>query len=1001
MNPSHIPGCPTMITETMYKTQEDYVFLNNIHAKEFIYNPHFKREPEGPFIEEYYQHYEADKPLPNSLYSPIRIAKENVNRQCNPFVAYPFGVPHKYEKIICPKCKGNATFGKKKKSKKDKKNQENDLFTSSLKEENSNSIICWTKNKDHTEKNSLYSYTLNQDQQNLETASFKSMDPLNTQANEHIEKSYMEDEENFTKFSDIYQIKDFSELELSNSVNKPSSHGTEECIIRSESYSKYSNSHSSDPHKNTINNNNNNTYSTNYSKFCAVPNPISEGIITSNEFGSNTLPCRSMPEKVSSKGKGKLYLKLNNASISEYPNVLSSEGISESYPTDHNSEQAIKSDDTNSKERKKVKINVNGKSEKEKEKEKKKEPITQNETNELNRDNIHTMKKKSLKLKMNPIDLEKTENKPKTSSATLLDEAQGADQDTKRNKESTKKYRNKKNIPMRKISVSPTSVRKTSGETYLRMCKMQLAIDAQIKSNNPTSNGNKGMLTSEEELFGSNSPRNVIAKSRVIYRQEKQKEPKRKISKEGNVNTNQNLSVSPIANSIRNLSETSQPNSSVGPLSNRSLNINLSPKPKLNTNKEDNAESNKNQNFITNIKKRKTIPPNKIILKGNSKNDVETFTKKESKAVSPRKTLILKKNSKINSKNIYQKNLSSARKLSSKISNVGTTKKSFQKNSLGIEGNRDSIVPKKTPKNSISSSAKTSNASVNKILINNNAPELSKIKNGYLKRKSPAVISKSAEDNIRKITSSTSKGVNEIQTKKGIITALKKKKTIVEDTSKLGNKNMLSQRKETMKKQTGCVSDSALVNDSEERISKVEVKFGRSETKLYMPNHKIVPFKKTEVKMETKKDSVKMKTKPNGKFNRLDTATQRKLKELSKSKKNNTNTDMQSSLLSKNVKGTLKNKKKELFENIMLLSKIMAKKNDTEEKNTKEPENKNNDQDLDFDSDPLSNKLKRVQTLKDKKKELTKKERRESIGRNLKKKEKIIEKKEKKGVEQE
>lgn len=1003
---SHIAGYPTMITETMYKPQEDYVFVNKIKAKEFVYNPNFKREPQGPFISDYYQHYEADKPQPNSLYSPIRISKENVNRQCNPFVAYPFGVPQKFEQIKCPKCHGNATFGKKKKSKKGKNKQENDLFTSSLKEENQPSMGCWSNGKPCADTNPFNSCAIHLDTKgNFKTASFKSDDHLDSHGHEKKMKNSMKEEEDSHFISEKFQTNEFTESETSNHLDKPFSHQTEECLMPSESYSIYSNSYLVDANKNTINNS---TYSANHSKLYAIPNPISEGIITSNEFGSSGVPCESMQDKTSPRGKGKLYLKLNNTRINEYSNVLSSEGRSESCPTDQHSEQMRKSDDTNNKERKKVKISVNDKSERRN----KEEPIIQNEKNEVPRDNIRILKKKSLKLKMNQTDIEKNNvNKQKIPTTLLSDPILVTEQEAKRSKEPVKKYKNKKSTPIRKISVSPNSARKASGETYLRMCKMQLAIDAQLKNKQLNPSSNKGMLTSEEELFGSNSSRNIYSKSRVIYRQEKKKEPKRKISKEGNINTNQSLSISPRVNPIQNASVTSDPNSIVSPNSNISINTNvsltanISPKKRLSQNPENNQESNMNQSLVANnMKKKKIMITNKIVVKGTSKENIDTKTKKESASTSPRKTQFLKKNSKIATKNVYQKNISLARKLSSKSSNIPTDGKNITKNFVPSDANRDIIiVPKKTAKKSVSGSVKNSSISMNKALTNNNVSELSKYKNGFLKRKTPVMSMKNTQDN-KKSGGMSNRGMNDIQIKKVATAPLKKKKTIIEEPKKIGSKNAVPQTKEDIQKKIGSVSDSALVNESEEIIPKMEVKFGRSETKLYMPNHKIVPFKKTEVKMVTKKDSGKMKTKTNGRVNRSDTTTQRKVKEVAKTKKNSAATNIQSSFLNKNVKGTLKNKKKELFDNIMLLSKTMAKKSDIEEKTIKNPENKNYEEESDFGSEILNSKLKRVQTIKDKKREVVKKDKKEkesTTSRNLKKKEKTIEKKEKKGDEQE
>ncbi|CRG93466.1 conserved Plasmodium protein, unknown function [Plasmodium gallinaceum] len=129
---SCIPGYKNINIEALYRPQEDYAFVNDIKAKKFVYNPYFKRELEGPFIEEYYEHYEGNKALKHFLFSPHIVSPQKSNRQCNPFVAYPYGVPQDplYEK--CPKCKGNKKY-RKKKNNKTKYYYENDYFSSKLK----------------------------------------------------------------------------------------------------------------------------------------------------------------------------------------------------------------------------------------------------------------------------------------------------------------------------------------------------------------------------------------------------------------------------------------------------------------------------------------------------------------------------------------------------------------------------------------------------------------------------------------------------------------------------------------------------------------------------------------------------------------------------------------------------------------------------------------------------------------------------------------------------
>lgn len=47
---SYIPGYRDINVQAFYRPQEDYAFANNIRAKQFIYNPYFKKELKGPYI---------------------------------------------------------------------------------------------------------------------------------------------------------------------------------------------------------------------------------------------------------------------------------------------------------------------------------------------------------------------------------------------------------------------------------------------------------------------------------------------------------------------------------------------------------------------------------------------------------------------------------------------------------------------------------------------------------------------------------------------------------------------------------------------------------------------------------------------------------------------------------------------------------------------------------------------------------------------------------------
>ncbi|GAW79665.1 hypothetical protein, conserved [Plasmodium gonderi] len=125
-----IPGYRNINIQMLYKPQEDYAFVNDIKAKQFFYNPYFKRELEGPYIKEYHEKYEIDKPLKGSVLYPFILTQNKLNRQCNPFVSYPYGVPRDppYEK--CSKCKGKKKSKKEMKEKNDKNNYEKGLFVS-------------------------------------------------------------------------------------------------------------------------------------------------------------------------------------------------------------------------------------------------------------------------------------------------------------------------------------------------------------------------------------------------------------------------------------------------------------------------------------------------------------------------------------------------------------------------------------------------------------------------------------------------------------------------------------------------------------------------------------------------------------------------------------------------------------------------------------------------------------------------------------------------------
>ncbi|SCM04980.1 conserved Plasmodium protein, unknown function [Plasmodium chabaudi adami] len=133
---SCIPAYKNINPHELYRQQEDYAFVNDIIAKPFFYDPHFKQEPMGPYIKEYYQSYKSNTTMKNSVYSPLIMSQQKLNRQCNPFVSYPYGVPVDVEYEICSKCKCK----KSNRSKKDENNKDENKKTEKKSFEN-NSIL--------------------------------------------------------------------------------------------------------------------------------------------------------------------------------------------------------------------------------------------------------------------------------------------------------------------------------------------------------------------------------------------------------------------------------------------------------------------------------------------------------------------------------------------------------------------------------------------------------------------------------------------------------------------------------------------------------------------------------------------------------------------------------------------------------------------------------------------------------------------------------------------
>ncbi|CRH03705.1 conserved Plasmodium protein, unknown function [Plasmodium relictum] len=207
---SCIPGYKNINVQALYKPQEDYTYVNDIKAKKFIYNPYFMKEPEGPFIQEYYEHYEGDKPLKRSLFSPLICSSQKLNRQCNPFVAYPYGVPQDplYEK--CPKCKGNKKH-RKKKNKKTKYYYENDYFSSKLRPHNSLHDFKYNKDSYYNDNEDIHCFNCSQED-NCQSNNFNYNNTPRSNNFENIYSNEYETEEKTNNSVEIFDVDDCSKL---------------------------------------------------------------------------------------------------------------------------------------------------------------------------------------------------------------------------------------------------------------------------------------------------------------------------------------------------------------------------------------------------------------------------------------------------------------------------------------------------------------------------------------------------------------------------------------------------------------------------------------------------------------------------------------------------------------------------------------------------------------------------------------------------------------------
>lgn len=132
---SFIPGYKNLITETLYQKQVDYPFVSNIKTNVYAKdNVDIVRENDSAFVSAYHHQYKADVPYKGAIFTPsILPTRSSAIRQCNPLVAYPYGIPQGYEKEKCTKCKGDKKCHKKRRN-RHKTNKQCIEMESNLKE---------------------------------------------------------------------------------------------------------------------------------------------------------------------------------------------------------------------------------------------------------------------------------------------------------------------------------------------------------------------------------------------------------------------------------------------------------------------------------------------------------------------------------------------------------------------------------------------------------------------------------------------------------------------------------------------------------------------------------------------------------------------------------------------------------------------------------------------------------------------------------------------------
>ncbi|VWU51627.1 conserved protein, unknown function [Hepatocystis sp. ex Piliocolobus tephrosceles] len=158
-HPSYIPGYKNINVATLYRPLDNYEYVNATRVKQFSYNPNFRQEPlMGPYIKEYYENsvnYQINKDMKPLIFHPLMLPYKDMHRQCNPLVAYPYGIPRDakvHDK--CSKCKGKKKIQKNVNKKKHIKNEnETNDYNLTEHDDDNNSNKEGADNKTHDNSN--------------------------------------------------------------------------------------------------------------------------------------------------------------------------------------------------------------------------------------------------------------------------------------------------------------------------------------------------------------------------------------------------------------------------------------------------------------------------------------------------------------------------------------------------------------------------------------------------------------------------------------------------------------------------------------------------------------------------------------------------------------------------------------------------------------------------------------------------------------------------------